>query len=185
MYKEYILKNMEALNNLDCLESKHENIVELIVECLKNKKKIMLVGNGGSAADSMHIAAEFVSRFKLERNPFQAISLSSNQSIITAISNDYGYDYIFSKQILAYGEEGDILIALSTSGNSKNILKAINEASIRGITTILLTGNSKVQADINVCFLSNETDIIQNMYIIFLHSVCEKVERVMINENSI
>ena len=155
-------------------------IIDLTVKCLKNKGKIMLCGNGGSAADAQHLAAEFVNRFKKERAPLPALALTTDTSIITCIANDYSYSEIFSKQILALGKKEDILIAISTSGNAKNVITAVNAAKKIGIKTIALTGKDggglKEVADI--CFIvpSNDTARIQETHITVGHIICEIVE---------
>lgn len=183
MYKDYLNKNIEVLDRMNNLDSIYYEVADLFIDTIKNNNKIIFIGNGGSAADSMHIASELVSKYKLERNPFFALPLTSNLSAITAIGNDYDFSYIFSRQIEAYGNKGDILVALSTSGKSSNIIRAIDLAKSKSIKTILITGMNSLYGDINVSIPSNDTDIIQNMYMIFLHIVCEKVERELANEN--
>lgn len=122
------------------LQSKIEQLALLIVSSLKKGGKIMFIGNGGSAADSQHMAAEYVSRFAFDRKGLPGIALTTDTSILTAIGNDYSFDNVFSRQLNALGNEGDILIAYSTSGRSLNIVKAINEAKSMGIYSVLFTG---------------------------------------------
>ncbi len=142
--------------------------------------KLLLFGNGGSAADAQHIAAEFVNRFLKERKPLPAISLSTDTSILTAVSNDYDFDQVFSKQIAAIGKQEDIALGISTSGNSPNVLKAIELAKEIGIKTAALTGNTGGQlaevADLAIISKSNETPRIQETHILMGHILCELVE---------
>ena len=168
-------------SNFLLLKNQKENIekfANMIKEAFLNNNKILFCGNGGSASDSNHLACEFVSKFQKERKALNAISLCTNNSIITAISNDYSFDDVFSRQIEATGKKGDILIAISTSGKSKNILKAINQAKKQGLKTILLTGeiktNNDVELEINVPSII--TCEIQEMHIALGHIVCEMVE---------
>ncbi|MBQ8848206.1 MAG: SIS domain-containing protein [Candidatus Gastranaerophilales bacterium] len=168
-------------SNFLLLKNQKENIekfANMIKEAFLNNNKILFCGNGGSASDSNHLACEFVSKFQKERKALNAISLCTNNSIITAISNDYSFDDVFSRQIEATGKKGDILIAISTSGKSKNILKAINQAKKQGLKTIFLTGeiktNNDVELEINVPSII--TCEIQEMHIALGHIVCEMVE---------
>jgi len=144
----------------------------------------MLCGNGGSAADAQHIAAEFVNRFQEERTPLPALALSTDTSIITSVANDYGYEQVFSKQIKALGKKGDILLAISTSGNSANIIFAIHAAKERQIYTVGLTGGDggKMLPIVNVSLLveSYSTPRIQEIHIFAGHIVCELVENILI-----
>ena len=163
-----------------CYTDLISKIVDLAVECLKNKGKIMLCGNGGSAADAQHLAAEFVNRFKKERVPLPALALTTDTSIITSIANDYSYSEIFTKQILALGKKEDILIAISTSGNAENVLAAVETAKQIEIKTIALTGKDggrlKEVADICLIVPSNDTARIQEAHITIGHIICETVE---------
>ena len=151
-----------------------------MAEALKDGKKILVCGNGGSAADAQHIAAELVGKFMKERIALPAIALNTNTSVITAIGNDYSYDDIFSRQIEAFGNAGDILIGISTSGNSKNVLKAFEVAKQRSIMTIALTGQSggkmKDMVDVLINVPSNLTPRIQESHITIGHIMCEIIE---------
>lgn len=155
-------------------------IADLIIGCLQNKGKIMLCGNGGSASDAQHLAAEFVNRFKKERIPLPALALTTDTSILTSIANDYSYSEIFSKQILALGKKEDILIAISTSGKANNVIAAVETAKKIGIKTIGLTGKDggrlKQTADICLIVPSNDTARIQEAHITIGHIICEIVE---------
>ena len=143
----------------------------------------MLCGNGGSAADAQHIAAEFVNRFQLERKPLPALALTTDTSIITSIANDYGYEKIYSKQITALGAEGDILLSISTSGNSPNIISAIITAKKMGIYTVGLSGRDGGEmnklVDLSMVVESNSTPRIQEVHILTGHLICELVDYIL------
>lgn len=155
-------------------------IVDVITETLKNGRKILLFGNGGSAADAQHIAAEFVNRFQIERPPLPAIALTTNTSVLTSIANDYDYSEVFSKQVRALGHEGDIAWGISTSGSSPNVVKAFEEAKKRGIITVALTGRDGGKmaaiADLNLTVSSNSVPRIQEVHITVGHVICELVD---------
>lgn len=155
-------------------------IAELIVEAYRNGKKVILFGNGGSAADAQHIAAELVGRYCIDRDPLPAIALTTNTSSLTAIGNDYTFDIVFTRQLKALGHNGDIAIGISTSGNSKNIVQALKIAKEKGLVTVGFTGKSggKVRdiADYCVCVPSNNTPRIQEGHITIGHIICEIVE---------
>lgn len=158
---------------------------DMLAECLASGHKILIFGNGGSAADAQHLAAEFVSRFQIERPPLAALALTTDTSIITAIGNDYNFDEIFSKQIKALGQKDDIAIGLSTSGNSKNVIKAINTARAIGIFTIGLTGSGGRLAgcaDLVFPVASDTTARIQETHITIGHILCDLVERILFAE---
>ncbi|MBX9676836.1 MAG: D-sedoheptulose 7-phosphate isomerase [Methylotenera sp.] len=149
-------------------------------ECIKNGGKILLMGNGGSAADSQHIAAEIVGRFKKERKGMPAIALTTDTSIITSVGNDYGYDYIFARQIEALCRPEDLVIGITTSGNSANVVNAMQAAKEIGATTIGLTGGSGGKlngiCDFNLVMPSSVTARIQEAHIFVGHSLCEILE---------
>ncbi len=153
---------------------------ELCLSALKNGNKIMLCGNGGSAADSQHIAAELSGRFKKERIPLAGIALTTDTSALTAIGNDYGYEYVFSRQVEALGKKGDVLIAISTSGNSLNVIKAIESAKKIGSKVITFTGKDggrmKEMGDVNIVIPSNDTPRIQEMHIMVGHMICALID---------
>jgi D-sedoheptulose 7-phosphate isomerase len=154
-----------------------------ISNAFKNKRKLMLCGNGGSAADAQHISAEFVNRFQLERKPLPALALTTDTSIITSIANDYGYEKIYSKQITALGAEGDTLISISTSGNSPNIISAIMTAKKMGIYTVGLGGKDSGKmtklVDLSLVVESNSTPRIQETHILTGHLICELVDYIL------
>jgi len=159
-------------------------LAERISNAFLDGGKLMLCGNGGSAADAQHIAAEFVNRFQRQREPLPALALTTDTSIITSIANDEGYAHVFSKQITALGEKGDILIAISTSGTSANIISAIHAAREGGIYTVGLTGGGGGEmlglVDLVLIVESASTPRIQELHIFAGHLVCELVEYIMI-----
>lgn len=179
-YIQNSISTKERLLNDETILQTVQTICNTIVSSLKNGNKILFVGNGGSASDCDHLATEFVSRFYKDRHAFNAISLTSNNSLITALSNDFSYDKAFSRQIEAIGKKGDILFALSTSGNSKNVVEAIKIANEMEILTIGLTGQSKSDMD-NICkylikIPSVETPNIQEAQMTLGHLICLLVE---------
>jgi len=156
---------------------------EAIVSSFKSGGKLMLIGNGGSAADSQHIAAEFVNRFEIERPPLPALALTTDTSDLTSIGNDYSFDQVFSKQIRALGKENDVLLAISTSGNSANVLKGMEAAKAMKIKTIGLTGkNGGAMADKVDILLNVDTKTtarIQETHITICHIICELVDHML------
>jgi D-sedoheptulose 7-phosphate isomerase len=155
-------------------------IIKLIADAIENGSKLLLFGNGGSAAEAQHLAAEFVNRFLMNRPPLPAIALNTDSSILTSIGNDYSFSEVFSKQIVALGKEGDIAIGISTSGNSANVIRAIEVAKEMGIETIALTGNdggdlAKV-ANYSLIVPSSSTPCIQEVHMAVGHILCEMVE---------
>ncbi len=157
-----------------------ESIAQEMASCLERGNKLLFCGNGGSASDSQHIAAEFIGRFKKERESLAALALTTDTSIITALANDYSYDIIFQRQVEGLGKEGDILFGISTSGNSKNVLLAVEKAKVMGIKTIGFTGQKggKLEEVADLCFKAQTTitSHIQEMHITALHAVSEIVE---------
>lgn len=165
-------------------EATIKKIVQLTVDCIQNGKRIYIFGNGGSAADAQHIAAEFVGRFKKERRAFSAEALTVNTSVLTALSNDYDFSIVFSRQVEAYVDSGDICVGLSTSGNAENVCKGLKIARQLGANTIAITGESggKVSLEADVCLLlpSEDTPRIQEMTIFSAHVICEMVEKKLV-----
>lgn len=157
-----------------------------MVECLNSGGKIMACGNGGSAADAQHFAAELMGRFERERRELAAVALTTDTSILTAVGNDYSYDQVFSKQVRGLGKSGDILLAITTSGNSKNVIKAVEAAQAMGIKVIALSGNgggqlNKVLAanDLLLAAPSSRTARIQETHLVLLHALCDGIDHVM------
>ena len=155
--------------------------VEIISTALSSNKKILLMGNGGSAADSQHIAAELIGRFQKARRSFAAIVLTTDSSILTALGNDYSFDIVFARQIEGLGQPGDVVIAISTSGNSQNVIEGVKKAKAMGLQSIALTGcgggNLASLCDISLIVPSNKTARIQESHSCLYHTVCELVER--------
>lgn len=153
---------------------------DLCLSALKNGNKILIAGNGGSAADAQHFSAELTGRFKKERISLPAIALTTDTSALTAIGNDYGYKYVFSRQLEGLGNEGDIFIGISTSGNSQNVIEAIKKAKEKNIKIITLLGKDggkmKKMGDLNIIIPSNETPRIQEMHIMVLHMICQIID---------
>ncbi|WP_428463315.1 D-sedoheptulose-7-phosphate isomerase [Photobacterium kagoshimensis] len=153
---------------------------EICLDAYRSGHQVLLAGNGGSAADAQHIAAEFVSRFEFDRPGLPAQALTTDTSIITAIGNDYGFEKLFARQLQANGKEGDVFIGISTSGKSPNILQAIKMAKEKGITTIGLTGDSgemKAMCDLCISVPSTHTARIQECHILIGHAICGFVEK--------
>ncbi len=157
-----------------------EDAYQACLKAYRNQGKILIAGNGGSAADAQHFAGELVSRFYFDRPPLAAIALTTDTSILTAIGNDYGYEDVFARQVQAHGRAGDVFIAISTSGNSPNILKAIAAAKALGLVVIGLTGRSggkmKSLCDICLCAPSDSTPRIQECHLVMEHSLCACIE---------
>lgn len=165
----------------NCLDSLIKG-ADLIASCMASGHKLLIFGNGGSAADAQHIAAEFVNRFQIERPPLAALALTTDTSILTSIANDYHFDEIFAKQVQALGKKGDIAWGISTSGNSKNVIRAINAAKELELHTIGMTGrNGKLakSADIVYTVESDSTARIQETHIILGHILCDLVDKIL------
>ncbi|MGA2955018.1 MAG: D-sedoheptulose 7-phosphate isomerase [Thermodesulfobacteriota bacterium] len=172
----FIRQNAELLNQM----------VKIVVNAFKAGNKVLLFGNGGSAADDQHIAAEFINRFLIERPPLPAIALTTDTSILTSISNDYGYVDSFSKQVKALGKEGDVAIGISTSGSAPNVIKAMKVAREIGLKTVGLTGMdggelAKV-VDLAIVVNSQVTPRIQEVHITIGHVLCEMVDRMLFQQ---
>jgi D-sedoheptulose 7-phosphate isomerase len=169
---------------------------EALLACVTNGGKVLVCGNGGSAADAQHFAAEFVGRYERERPELAAIALTTDSSILTAIGNDYGFEQIFSKQVRALGTGGDVLVAISTSGNSANVIAAIEVAQQREMTVIALTGNKdgknggKIGAmlsetDVHICVPHERTARIQEVHLLTLHCLCDGVDAMLLGDQEI
>lgn len=178
---EHELKeHLEVAKKINLIAGELEAVSTMCINALKNNGKIIIFGNGGSAADAQHIAAELVGRYKISRRALPAIALTTDSSILTSISNDFGYDYVFSRQIEALANKNDITIGISTSGNSKNIINALLTAKKNGVKTIGLSGNSGGKmnelCDINLIAPSNNTPRIQEMHILIGHTICHLID---------
>ena len=158
-------------------------IAEIVIDSLKKNGKLILFGNGGSASDSQHIAAELIGRFKKDRNALAAIALTTNTSILTSLANDYGYDIIFAKQIEALGQKNDVVMAISTSGKAKNVIAGVKQAKKMGLKTIALTGGDGGEiaklADVSLLVPSSVTARIQEAHITIGHIICELIEQTL------
>jgi len=156
-------------------------IAETVTRAFRNGGKVLLAGNGGSAADAQHIAGEFLSRLNFDRNPLPAIALTTDSSVLTAIGNDYGFDRAFERQVRGLGRPGDVFIAISTSGRSPNIIAALQAARAIGVTTIGFSGSGQrdmsALCDHYVAAPANETPLIQQIHIVAAHAICGLVER--------
>ena len=173
-------EHLEVAKALPHLCSAVSDAVDMICGSLTTGGQLLLAGNGGSAADAQHIAAELTGRFLRERRPLRAIALHANTSALTAIGNDYGYEHVFARELSAHARPGDVLLAISTSGSSRNILRAIEAARQRKVKVVGLTGETGGQmrdtCDLCLCIPSKSTARIQEMHITIGHTICELLE---------
>lgn len=173
-------EHVQVLNATKKLLTPLNDLSLEIIDCYKNGKKVICAGNGGSAAEAEHLVAELVGRFMKERRPLEAYSLTTNSSIVTAIANDYGYDKLFHRQLEAMAKKDDIVIFFSTSGNSKNIVQAIEVAKKNGAKVAAFLGKDggemKGMCDFELIVPSNSTPRIQEMHILMVHELCEKID---------
>ena len=174
----------QSTENIEKLKSLSEQInqsIKVIIDCCRNGNKVIIFGNGGSAADAQHIAAEFIGRFELERKSLPAIALTTDTSVITSLSNDYDYDMVFSRQCESLVSRGDVVIGISTSGNSKNVYEGIITSKNKGASIITLSGNKggkiKELSDISIIVDSSITSQIQEAHRVIYHIICKIVER--------
>ena len=179
--RKSIIESSILIKNSVSLTPYIEKTIKIIIKCIQNGNKIVLFGNGGSAADAQHIAAEFIGRFKINRKSFSAIALTSNSSIITSIANDYSFEDVFGRQCESLVNAGDVVIGISTSGNSKNVRKGLQISKRRKATTIGLLGNKggqiKKVVDIPIIVDSSSTPKIQEVHRVLSHIICEIVEK--------
>jgi len=182
-FRAYCLTAAKNFEALAALEDVVQDAIGVVGDALERGNKIVFCGNGGSAADAQHLAAELVGRYLIDRAPLPALALTVDTSALTAIANDYSFDEVFARQLGGVGQTGDVLVAISTSGNSRNVLRAIEVAREKGIKTIGLTGQSGGQmrqlCDICICVPSDRTNHIQEMHIAVGHMICGAVERKM------
>ena len=174
----------ESARNFEALAGQAESVAaaaRMIVAALKGGGKAIFCGNGGSAADSQHLAAELMGRYLKDREPLAAVALTTDSSALTAIGNDYAFDEIFARQLRGLGRQGDVLVGISTSGNSRNVVAALETARARGIATIALTGSAggamREAADLCIAAPSSDTPRVQEMHIAIGHMICDLVER--------
>jgi D-sedoheptulose 7-phosphate isomerase len=178
---EEFQSHLETIQNvIGTMEDDLEKASQMAVDTINRGNKVLLCGNGGSAADAQHIAAEFTGRYKTERRGLPAIALTTDTSALTAIGNDYGYDRVFDRQVEALANEGDLVIGISTSGNSKNVISALSLAKEMGCNTLGLSGRDggamNEVCDINLVVPSNNTPRIQEMHILFGHTICQCID---------
>ena len=171
------------LKSSDALATPIARSVEIMVQCLLANGKILACGNGGSAADAQHFSGELLNRFERERPPLAGIALTTDSSTLTAIANDYEYEQVFSKQVIALGLPGDVLFAISTSGNSRNVLRAIEAAHEREMRVVALTGRGGGQMakalaaeDVHICVPHSQTPRIQEVHLLTLHCLCDGID---------
>lgn len=162
---------------------------QAMASCLQADGKVLCCGNGGSAADAQHFAAELINRFEMERPPLAAVALTTDSSVLTSIANDYDYNQIFSKQVLGLGRAGDVLLAISTSGNSVNVVAAIEAAHTRNMIVVALTGRDGgkmgamlKQGDIHICVPDKVTARIQEVHLLSLHCICDGIDQIMFGD---
>lgn len=182
--KDIILESIQVKEEL--LRTSMGELIEitkLTIDCLKKDGKVILFGNGGSAADSQHIAAEFVGRFKKDRTALSAIALTTNTSVMTSLANDYSFDIIFAKQLEALGQKNDLVVGISTSGKAKNVIQGIRQAKKMGLKTAALTGGDGGElvklTDVSLIVPSSVTARIQEAHITIGHIICELVEQTL------
>ena len=182
-FSERLAQSIQVLNACRACAAAEEQLAALVVRCLQAGNKVVCFGNGGSAAEAMHFAAELVGRFRKERQGLPAIALTTDIAAVTAIGNDYGFDRIFERQVEALVRPGDVALGLSTSGTSPNVLKGLEKAKATGATTVLLTGARcpTVPPFVDLCIQVPERDtaLVQEAHLVILHWVCEQVDAAM------
>jgi D-sedoheptulose 7-phosphate isomerase len=180
IFERAIRDSTRTVESLKQLQAQVAKASELIEQCLRGGKKLLVCGNGGSAADAAHFATELVVRFAKDRRAYPAICLASDGGVLTAAGNDYGFDEIFARQVAAFGQPGDMLICLTTSGKSKNVVRALQEAKARKLKTIALLGRDGGSttgiADVDLLVASDSTARIQEAHQLLLHVLCEIIE---------
>jgi len=178
------------LHSKDVLAQPIAASAQAMVSCLQQDGKILCCGNGGSAADAQHFAAELINRFEIERPGLAAVALTTDSSVLTSIANDYDYNQIFSKQVTALGRSGDVLLAISTSGNSANVVAAITAAHERKMRVIALTGRDGgkmgamlKEGDMHICVPTQSTARIQEVHLLALHCICDGIDHMLYGDN--
>ncbi|HPT50934.1 MAG TPA: phosphoheptose isomerase [Accumulibacter sp.] len=179
-FEESVQTKIEAM---EVLAEPIADAIEVMVGCILNNGKLLACGNGGSAADAQHFAAELVGRFEVERHELAAIALTTDSSILSAIANDYGFDQVYAKQVRALGQAGDVLLAISTSGNSANVLEAINAAHENDLRVVALTGKGGgvigellYEGDVHICVPAARTARIQEIHLLTIHCLCDGID---------
>ena len=180
------LAALERANNDATLLATARKIAGVIIAALRSGNKLLIIGNGGSAADAQHIAAEIIGRYKQDRPGYAAIALTTDTSALTAIANDYGFEQVFARQVEGLGQRGDVLLALSTSGRSPNILAALRKARSQGLVTIGFTGTKgevlSASCDHLLIAPSDDTPVVQQIHLAIGHGICDEVEQAMMRE---
>ena len=180
IFRDAIENAVATMRSLSALEEPLQRAAKLIEECLATGHKLLVCGNGGSAADAADFSTEFTCRFMHDRRPYPALNLAQGGSLTSAIGNDYGFEEIFARQVMAFGERGDVLVAITTSGNSRNVIRALEEARGLGLTSVALLGrdggSTKGMADIEFVVPGDSTARIQEAHKFLLHVLCEIVE---------
>ena len=178
--KRHIFEHQEVLNSIDSLTPAIEKIAILMIDALKKSKAIFWCGNGGSASDAQHLAGELVGRFVGDRRPLKSMALNADSAVMTCITNDFGYEHLFSRQVEGLGNEGDILVGITTSGNSQNVLNALDIANKKQMITIALLGKgggkALSMANEAIVIKSNITARVQEMHITIGHILCDLIE---------
>ena len=177
------------LHSKNVLAQPIADTAQAMADCLHKDGKILCCGNGGSAADAQHFAAELINRFEMERPPLAAVALTTDSSVLTSIANDYDYNQIFSKQVHGLGRSGDVLLAISTSGNSVNVVAAIKAAHERSMRVVALTGRDGgkmgamlQQGDVHICVPTQSTARIQEVHLLALHCICDGIDHLLFGE---
>jgi len=182
-FEDILVEHLDAIGQLAPMAGQIEQVAEQMIACLRGGGRIFFMGNGGSAADSQHLAAEFVGRFQLERQPLPSIALTTDTSVLTAIANDYGYESVFERQIAGLARPGDVIVGISTSGNSGNVLRGIAKARELGAYTVGMTGGKGgalvAACDDCLCVPSPRAARIQEAHILIGHALCELVEETL------
>lgn len=177
----YINESIDTKKKLLDYTDDLEKIINVVIDAYKNNHKLLVAGNGGSAADSQHFVAEMIARYKMERRSLPAIALTTDSSNLTSIGNDYDFNQIFKRQIESLGNKGDVFFAISTSGNSSNLITAIEQAKKNGVIVVSLLGKTggkmKEMSDYSIVVPSNNTPRIQECHILMIHTICEIVEK--------
>jgi D-sedoheptulose 7-phosphate isomerase len=180
------LAALERANGDGALLATARAIAEVVINALRSGNKILLIGNGGSAADAQHIAAEIVGRYKQDRPALPAVALTTDTSALTAIANDYGFEQVFARQVEGLGQHGDVLLALSTSGRSPNIVAALRTARERGLATVGFTGSKGetmgALCDHLLVAPTDDTPVVQQIYLTVAHGICDAIEQAMMRE---
>jgi D-sedoheptulose 7-phosphate isomerase len=182
------LAALERANSDGALLTTAHAIADTIIAALRAGNKLLIVGNGGSAADAQHIAAEIVGRYKQDRAAYAAVALTTDTSALTAIANDYGFEQVFARQVEGLGQRGDVLLALSTSGRSPNILAALRSARKLGLVTVGFTGGKgetlRTLCDHLLVAPTDDTPIVQQIYLTVAHAICDEIEQTMMRESA-